>query len=402
MQDRTTSTDVVVAGAGPTGLSLALTLTRLDIDVLIVDPLPGPVTESRANLMHAGSLERLHTLGVAEQLVDRGASADRSEIRSDGRLLAVSDWTALDSRFPMALVIAQSATESVLDEALTAGGAGVARGWAVTDFTHANEVVDVELTGDGGARSVTARFLVGCDGAHSAVRERLGVGFSGRSYPEQLLVADCTDADVCAGFSGVFFTQRQGFLVATGMRDRLTRIGASMEADVEPTESAVAALVASRSHGLIEPTGVPWSNLFRTQRRQVERMRVGRVVLAGDAAHVHSPAGGQGMNLGIRDAFDLGHRLAVHLRGGAPIETLDEYDELRRAEAERVLAATHRLLRMYAATGVARRLADTVVRIGDKVGQPSARLAIAMSGINTPWPPGARRPSPARDDRSIV
>ena len=400
MADLPTSTDVVIAGAGPTGLTLALTLIRLGVDTRIVDPLPGPVTESRANLMHAGSLERFDVLGVAGELVDRGAVAHRSEIRSDGRLIAISDWTQLDTRFPMTLLIPQSTTEFVLDAALVAAGAGVARGWAVRDFTTSARSVDVAVTGEDEIRSIATRFLVGCDGAHSEVRKRMGVGFSGRSYPESLLVADCKATAVREGFSGVFFTRSDGFLVATGMRDGLTRIGASIDAGHEFTGPAISSIVASRTNGAIVPQGVEWSNVFRTHRRQVERMREGRVVLAGDAAHVHSPAGGQGMNLGIRDAFDLGHRLAAHLGGQAPIDILDDDDEQRRAEATHVLANTHRLLRMYTATGVGRRLADTFVRLGEKVGV-SDRITVEISGINSKWPPGVVRPlSAAHGDPS--
>jgi 2-polyprenyl-6-methoxyphenol hydroxylase-like FAD-dependent oxidoreductase len=331
MADLPTSTDVVIAGAGPTGLTLALTLIRLGVDTRIVDPLPGPVTESRANLMHAGSLERFDVLGVAGELVDRGAVAHRSEIRSDGRLIAISDWTQLDTRFPMTLLIPQSTTEFVLDAALVAAGAGVARGWAVSDFTTNGESVEVAVTGEDEIRSIATRFLVGCDGAHSEVRKRMGVGFSGRSYPESLLVADCKATAVREGFSGVFFTRSDGFLVATGMRDGLTRIGASIDAGHEFTGPAISSIVAS---------------------------------------------------------------------GHAPIDILDDYDEQRRAEATHVLANTHRLLRMYTATGVGRRLADTFVRLGEKVGV-SDRITVEISGINSKWPPGVVRPlSAAHGDPS--
>lgn len=394
MTQQHTSTDVLVAGAGPTGLTLALTLSRLGVEALTVDPLPAPAAGSRANLMHAGSLERLETLGVTDELLGHGAIARRGELHSGGRVLTTSDWGALDSRFPMALLIPQSTTEAVLDMALSATGAGVDRGWGVTGLAPAPDAVTADLTdGDGASRSVTARYVVGCDGAHSTVRKQTGVGFDGQSYPESLLVADCPGSGLPVGASRIYFTPDDGFLVASTMADDVTRIGASVAPGFQPEAAEIATLVRRRSYGEVTPDVVADASLFRTHRRRVEHMRVGRILLAGDAAHVHSPAGGQGMNLGIRDAFDLGHRLAAHLAGDAPDSTLDEYDEQRGAEAAEVLAATNRLMRLYTATGLRRRLLDIAMRAGSRIGV-SQRIVVAVSGIETPWPPGVERPAP--------
>lgn len=385
-----TTTEVLIAGAGPTGLTLALTLRQLGVDCVVVDPALGPVEESRAIGMHAGSLERLHTLGVAGELVDHGLVVDLTEIRSGGKLVASNDWTCLPSRFPMLLSVPQSITETVLEKSLTGG---VRRGWSVDDFSPNEDSVQVHVTRENQRQSLKARFLVGCDGARSRVRSRLGVEFSGSRYPETIVLADCPVTGVSRdNFSAFYLHRDHGFLLIASLPGDLTRIGAVVADDFEPNEQAVSEMLRQRSNGQLESGPLEWTSLFKTHRRLVNRMRHGRVLLAGDAAHIHSPAGGQGMNLGIRDAYDLGHRLSAHLAGHLPIETLDEYDSQRRAEAKRVLRSTDRLTRFVNATGSKRHIANTIMRIGTKIGSLSDRIMFETSGINTPWPPGSTRP----------
>lgn len=381
---------VLIAGAGPTGLFLALTLQHLGVEYLIVDPQLAPTNQSRANVMHAGSLERFHTLGVSDELVNNGVELRRTEIRSRGRLIAINDWTRLPSRFPMLLSIPQSDTETVLEKAVQDR---VLRGFAVDGFSQSSDWVDVDINGPEEPQSVSARFLAGCDGSKSHVRDQLETVFSGTKYPETLLIADCKVQGLQhRDVSRLLLHNEYGFLIVTPLPGGLTRIGTAVSADFEPTTKSIAALLKLRSDAGIELEEVEWSSVFSTHRRMVDQMRHGRVLLAGDAAHIHSPAGGQGMNLGIRDAYDLGHRLAGYLSGDLTLQTLDDYDKTRRTEAKAVLDNTDRLTRFINATGIRRRIGDTAMRFGSSIGRLSDRIMIETSGINTPWPPGTKRP----------
>lgn len=386
---------VLIAGAGPTGLTLGLTLQHLGVPYLIVDPELAPTRESRANIMHAGSLERFHTLGVSDELVNHGVKLRFTEIRSRGRPIASNDWTRLPSRFPMLLSIPQSNTETVLERTVQDR---LSRGFAVDGFSQSSGTVDVDISGPDGHQTVSARFLAGCDGAKSQVRGQLETGFSGTRYPETLLIADCN----VQGFgrrdmSRLLLHEDYGFLIATPLPHGITRIGTAVGADFEPTTASIASLLKLRNDAGIELEKVEWSSVFSTHRRMVDQMRHHRVLLAGDAAHIHSPAGGQGMNLGIRDAYDLAHRLAGYLLGDLPIETLNDYDKTRRTEARAVLDNTDRLTRFINATGIQRRIGDTAMRFGNRIGRLSDRIMIETSGINTTWPPTSKRPEPTAD-----
>lgn len=392
MQVLPPNTEVLIAGAGPTGLTLALTLQHLGVDHLIVDPELAPTKQSRANVMHAGSLERFHTLGVAHELVNHGVELRLTEIRSGSRLIASNDWTRLPSHFPMLLSIPQSDTETVLEKSHQGG---VQRGFAVDGFAQSDDAVEIGIEGIEGSQSVSAKFLVGCDGARSHVRTQLNIVFSGAKYEETILIADCNVQGLeRRDVSRLLLHQEHGFLIVTPLPGGLTRIGTAVSPDFEPTTESIAALLRMRSDAGIELQEVEWSSVFSTHRRIVDRMRHGRVLLAGDAAHIHSPVGGQGMNLGIRDAYDLGHRLAAHLSGDVRLQRLDDYDKTRRTEAQGVLDNTDRLMRFVSATGIRRRIGDTVMRIGSRIGRLSDRIMVETSGINTPWPPASNRPGP--------
>ena len=384
--------EVLIAGAGPTGLTLGLTLQHLGVEYLIVDPQLAPTNQSRANVMHAGSLERFHTLGVSDELASHGVELRRTELRSAGRLIASNDWTRLPSRFPVLLSIPQSDTETVLEKSVQDR---VVRGLAVDGFSQSSDRVDIDISGPEGHQPVSARFLVGCDGAKSHVRDQLETVFSGTKYPETLLIADCGVQGLQhREVSRLLLHKEHGFLIVTPLPRGLVRIGTAVTPDFEPTTRSIAALLRRRGDAEIDLEEVEWSSVFSTYRRMVDQMRHHRVLLAGDAAHIHSPAGGQGMNLGIRDAYDLGHRLAGIKSEDLPLRTLDDYDQDRRTEAKAILDNTDRLMRFVNATGIRRRIVDATMRIGSRIGHLSDRIMIQISGINTPWPPGSKRPEP--------
>lgn len=329
--------DVVVAGAGPTGLMLAAELLRHGLTPLVVDREPAPSPLSRAIVVHARTLEVLDGHGLADPLVARGVRLVRARIFGETRLLVDVAFGGLPTRWPFLLSVPQCDTEDVLFSRVCALGGAVRRGVAVEGLAQDGDGVDVSLS-DGG--TVRARWLVGCDGAHSQVRHLLGLAFDGHAYDQRLILGDVVwdtalPRDALTSFVG------DRFLACFPLPNGRWRLIATRDEaeDEEPvTLATLQALVDARARvsgtdvgALSDPA---WLAAFRIHARQVGRYRLGRVLLAGDAAHIHSPAGGQGMNTGIQDAHNLGWKLALVDRG-APDRLLDSY------EAERLPVAAH-------------------------------------------------------------
>ncbi|MEQ1503768.1 MAG: FAD-dependent monooxygenase [Myxococcota bacterium] len=337
--------DVVVAGAGPTGLVLAAELARRGTSVRIVDALPAPSPLSRAIVLHARTLEVLADLGLADRLIAAGTPLRRIALHSERAPLLEVGLGELDTPYPFLLSIPQEATEAVLTAHLRGLGVEVERPATVTSFEVSEEdratgvVVTVQLdTGE----AVRCRYLVGADGAHSAVRRGLGVPFDGHPYAEHLALGDVRwDTDLPRDAVASFLSA-DGFLAAFPLPDdrwRLIGVRAPTatgdDLGLAELQAAVDARTA-RGGRLWDPT---WLAAFRIHARQVPQYRHGPVLLAGDAAHIHSPAGGQGMNLGIQDAHNLGWKLALVARG-APDSLLDSYHAERHPIAAATLVGT--------------------------------------------------------------
>lgn len=392
--------DVLVVGGGPTGLMLAAEASRRDLRVRVVDQLEGPSPLSRAIVVHARTLEILDGLGLAAPLVARGTPLRRVHLRSERRSLLTVGFDELPSPFPFLLSAPQSATEDVLARHLATFGVQVERPVRFAGHTEDADGVRVRLDGPGGPEEVRCRWLVGCDGAHSAVRHALGLPFDGHPYAERLALCDVRwDVDLPRDTLHSYLSA-DGFLAAFPLpQDRWRLIG--VRRDDAPDEAALAelqAMVDSRTEAggrLWDPT---WVAGFRIHSRQVPRYRVGRVFLAGDAAHIHSPAGGQGMNLGLQDAHALAWRLAH--RGPALEAVLDSYS----AERHPVAAATLQGTELATWVGTARNVVARAARdaaapwlassslVRDRVTRTLAELDTAVGGSPLVVGPGRRAP----------
>jgi 2-polyprenyl-6-methoxyphenol hydroxylase-like FAD-dependent oxidoreductase len=396
------ATDVLVVGAGPTGLMAAVVLARAGVRCLIVDAAAGPTDTSKAALVHAATLELLDEIGAAEELVAAGVIARRIVVREQGRVLTRIALDCLQSRYPFALGVPQSTTEQILLRRL-----GELGGWVVR---RCHRVESIKTDGDGYLVSgvdqsgsdaaadeavpftVRARYVIGADGAHSTVRAAVGLAFPGDTYASQFVLADVGLTHEAASEAATISLSPLGVTVIAQLPGGNHRIVATVDTDSVPAAPDRAFLnTLLRDRGLVERlSGEPaWSSRFRVHHRVADHFRSGGVFLAGDAAHIHSPAAGQGMNTGIADAYELATRLAARLAGADPT-VLDGYELNRRTAALEVLRFTDRMTRIALVKAPVARLSRRL--LAGAIGQlPPVQRRI------TNWISGLQR-SPLRTD----
>lgn len=340
---------VLVVGAGPTGLALAARLTAYGVRARLVDKAADRVRESRALAIQPRTLEVLAGLGVTERLVAAGNRMVRLVLHVRGRVstLPMFDLGLADTAYPYLLFLSQAETEKILVDHLAGAGVAVERRVELTALTDDGDRVLCELSrGDGHTEKVAARYVVGCDGAHSTVRRLAGIGFEGGTYPQTFVLADVDADGIEAGVAHVFLGARGPlffFPLGSPATWRLLAIRPPTDADDgRPVDlPAVQALADEYTGGGVRLRDPVWMTDFRIHLRAAASYRRGRVFLAGDAAHIHSPAGAQGMNTGIQDAVNLAWKLAHALRGATP-ELLDTYEAERLPVGRSVLRFTDR------------------------------------------------------------
>lgn len=362
-----TGARVLIVGAGPTGLALALWLTRLGVAVRIIDSAAEPGTTSRALAVQARTLELYRQVGIADQLVQDGVRIAAVNFWVSGSRATRVPLGSIGERhtpFSFALVFPQDAHERLLIAELESLGVTVERGTSLVELEQDGERVRATLQTVGGAREVyEASYAAGCDGASSTVRQSLGIGFPGGTYEGLFYVADVEATGVPedqelhidveeADFLLVFPLKRAGHLRFVG----LVR-GGGVTAGLELSLADVSGR-AIENMG-VEVSKVHWLSTYRVHHRVAKSFRMGRTFLLGDAAHIHSPVGGQGMNTGIGDAANLAWKLAAVLRGGAAVSLLDSYEGERIAFARRLVATTDRLFTFVARQGSIARLVRT-------------------------------------------
>ena len=362
--------DVLVAGAGPTGLVLALWLTRAGRRVRIVDKLAAPGTTSRALGVQARTLELYRQLGLADRVVERGRRVIAANMWVAGRHVAravLGDMGAGISPFPYLLIYPQDEHERLLIAALEHLGVGVERETELKGFEETADGVRARLVrADGSTASCGASFIAGCDGAHSAVREQLAIGFQGGTYEHLFYVADVDGAGPAMNGELHVALDSADFLAVFPLKDagRARLVGTVRANGTDAGKTLTWDDVSTRVLGWmkIDVHRVNWFSTYRVHHRVAERFRSGRAFLAGDAAHIHSPVGGQGMNTGIGDAVNLAWKLDAVLRGAADPAMLDTYQVERIAFAQRLVGTTDRVFTaVTSATALARTLRLYVV-----------------------------------------
>src|SRR5215469_16649981 len=383
---------VLIVGAGPTGLMLATQLLSRGVATRIIDKGDGVILQSRAINVHASTLEILHQMGLAERFIDRGQAVRRLRFYSSGRSLLSLDLALNGSRYGYMLDIPQDFTERLLRTRVSELGGEVEQGMELEGLDDRRGCVSARVRDRAGQAShITAEYVVGCDGAHSRVRHELGLEFAGHPYPQDWLIADVRlDWDRREDEIHVFFRPDPASLICfpmTGHRWRLVVTLAGQRSRQSPSIAEIQMIVAERSPEQVAVTDPTWLANFHTHRRSTSVYRRGRVLLAGDAVHIHSPAGGQGLNVGVADAHNLGWKLALVAQGRSPEWLLDTYGEEREPVAAGVLGLTHALVRLGTLSHPAKRaVRDAVVPLLSRVPAVQRRAARRYCQMHVAYP----------------
>jgi 2-polyprenyl-6-methoxyphenol hydroxylase-like FAD-dependent oxidoreductase len=373
---------VLIVGAGPVGLTLAAALAAEGVNAVLVDKQAEGANTSRACVVHSRTLEVLRDLGVSEELVSRGLIVPRFTVRDRDRVLMTIDFGDLPTKYPYTLMIPQDITEQVLLERLHASGGRVERPYELTCLAQDSDAVTATMA-DGSV--IRAAYVVGADGMHSTVREHTGIAFTGDMYAESFVLADVHMDWHLPETEVMLYYSPAGLVVVSALPGGRHRIVATVdEAPEHPSAEFVQALLDDRGPERLPARvrDVVWSSRFRVHHRLASHYRAGRLFLAGDAAHVHSPAGGQGMNTGIQDAVALASRMTAVLCDGAPGSVLDGYEAERRPVAVKVVAMTDRLTRIATIDSApVRKARNALVRALDWIPAVHSSLAMRLSEL---------------------
>jgi 2-polyprenyl-6-methoxyphenol hydroxylase-like FAD-dependent oxidoreductase len=350
--------DVLVVGAGPTGLALALQAHEHGARVRVVERRPGTFRPSRAMFVHPRTLELLRPLGVTDALLAHADASPRACLHLGRTEIAVGfgDLAMRGTAFPTPVVLRQLDVETVLADTLSARGVAVQRGTELVGLDP-DDAPRATLRTPAGLETSVWRAVVGCDGIDSTARTAAGIGWAGGTYRPEAVLADVDLSGALAGGVTHVVAGRRGLLFlfspGEGAPWRLlgTRVAGRDGGPGAPVPDGELQAMIDAAGIDARLTGVAWSTRVSLQHRVADRYRRGGVFLAGDAAHASSPAGGQGMNTGIHDALNLGWKLALAGASSAPGRLLDSYEQERRPAAQQVLALTHALFWAEASTG---------------------------------------------------
>jgi 2-polyprenyl-6-methoxyphenol hydroxylase-like FAD-dependent oxidoreductase len=338
-------TPVLIVGAGPTGLTLAIELQRRGVAHRIIERDLEPHTQSRATDIQARSLEVFDDIGIIDEALAAGQRRRSATIRSDGRLLVRLDFGDADTPYPCALGLAQHDTQAILEARLEALGGRVERGVRLACFEQDDDAEGVAATllyADGRWDEPRFDWLVGCDGARSGVRRSLAIEFDGSTFAESFFLFDADLDTPWPNDELLLVATPQGMAVIGPLAPGRVRVMGDLDPDAcgELDDATCLAIVRARMGPEVAVAKLGWRALFRVNTRMAARYRKGRALLAGDAAHIHSPITGHGMNTGIQDAYNLGWKLALVCQGRADPRLLDSYEAERLPIAETLLAKT--------------------------------------------------------------
>jgi 2-polyprenyl-6-methoxyphenol hydroxylase-like FAD-dependent oxidoreductase len=373
-------TDVLIVGAGPTGLTLAASLLARGIRAAIVDRQDAGSNTSRAAAVNARTLEVLEGLDVARRLVKEGIEAPLFSIRDGSKVLIPIDFSHLPTAYPYTLLVPQSTTERLLLDRVRELGGDVERPRVLRSVTQDSDGATATFA-DGDR--IRARYVVGADGMHSTVREQAGIEFRGEPYDQSFVLADVHLTGEVPTAEVVLFWDSAGLAVVAPLPDGSFRIVAPVDDAPEvPSVAVIQDILDSRGAGVgrTTVTDLVWGSRFQVHHRVADTYRAGRILLAGDAAHVHSPAGGQGMNLGVQDAVALGDALAAVLAGD-PDSALDDYAAARRPIAQQVITLTDRMTRLATLPRGARAIRNVALGVAGRIPATRKALAWRLSGL---------------------
>ena len=376
---------MLIVGAGPTGLALGIGLRRHGINCCIIDRLEAPSPYSRALGLHARSLEIFEALDVLAPIRKASRRLKAVSVYGDKGFLFELDLTSLKAPYPWVLSCPQSEVEAVLIDRYRMLGGELIRSAELLDFRQDGSGVQARIRQGAEVQTLNAELLVGADGVGSTVREQLGIGFNGVDYSEHFLLADVPwDAAPWSNDRSHGFLQEEGLLLALPLPQGWRLIMARREPPETPLSLAPFSERLTSILGDVPDLGEPrWLSQFSVQRRLAQHFRRNRVFLAGDAAHVQSPLGAQGMNTGLADAFNLSWKLAFYLKGFGQGALLDSYEQERRPVAEKMLYGVDMLSRAsLVKLPLLRRSRDSLLKLAGSRRNISSRLLRTASQLD--------------------
>jgi 2-polyprenyl-6-methoxyphenol hydroxylase-like FAD-dependent oxidoreductase len=381
------TTDVLIVGAGPVGMALAITLAQSGVRPLVIERAEQQETTSRAAVIHAHTLEILDRLGVSNPMLSEGLKIEKFAFRERDRRLGLIKFDSLPSEHRYLLMLPQDRTEAIMLDRLAKLGVEIARGCTFQSYAEDRGRVIATVETVEGTKTIEAKYLVGTDGMHSEVRKSCGIPYDGAQYEGSFVLADVALEGSDPRDEVTLFFSPEGLVVLAPLPGNRYRVVATVDhAPENPDAELVQKLLDARgpaARRLGKVRDVTWSSRFHLHHRLARSYRKGRVFIAGDAAHAHSPAGGQGMNTGLVDAYTLGSLLANVLSGRASEQALDQYEALRRPAAAKVLELAGALT--SAATVASpwkRRMRNLALSLVSKLPVFRERLALNLSGIS--------------------
>ncbi|MDQ2723339.1 MAG: FAD-dependent monooxygenase [Actinomycetota bacterium] len=399
-------TEVLVVGGGPVGLTAAVELRRRAVEVMVIDRLLAPAPYAKAVGVQPRTVELWDAAGLARRALDAAVTMRGQLTFVDGAQTSRLELQLPDDVPYHFVALPQYETERVLAEALAGHGTRVGRGVELVRFTQDADMVTSTVHDDGGQRTVTSRYLIGADGAHSVVRKGLGLTFDGDAFAEEYMLADVeVDWDMPTGYGIRASHQTDGvtddvlvciplpgtkrYRISMLVPDELSTKGTAadgiahgLEGGAAPQLHHIQAVLDRLSPEPVTASNLRWSSVFRISHRLVDRYGVGRVFVAGDAAHIHPPTGAQGMNTGVQDAYNLGWKLALAVHGSAADGLLESYQAERHPVGEEVVGRTVRAARSGIGAGESD-LATVIAREAQLlVGYPDSPLSYQHDSEN--------------------
>ena len=364
MQTVDVDTDVLIVGAGPVGLFLANECARRGLRFRLVEARSGQSEHSKALAIFPRTLEIFDMAGVVAPFLERANRVTKVAVLTHGRPLAHMRFAPEESPYPFVAMVPQDVTERLLLEQLTKKNGAVEYETSFISAVQYRDYVRVTLDKKGQQVETTAAYVVGCDGAHSAVRHLLNLPFEGAEYNDLFMLADVETNDALPGDELQLCPSELGPVAIFPMSATRRRVVATIEKPEgdAPSLELVRKILAERAPSGLEARALHWSSYFRIHHRQVAKLRVRRIFIAGDAAHIHSPFGGQGMNTGLHDVWNLVWKLDLAVRGHGNEALLDSYSTERRPVIKNVIETTHFLTKaMGTPNKFAQGLRDTII-----------------------------------------